>query len=325
MIKISIIVTVYNIEKYISHCIESLLNQNYSEYEILLIDDGSTDRSAQICDDYSKKYKNIKTYHKENGGVSDARNIGIINAVGRYLLFVDGDDFIAENSLLYLVENLKKFPKTQVMFLEAFKYYINQAPISLKEGYCCEKINGQSKEKVIKHLSELPKLPGSAWGKLVERNFIIKNNLFFEKGVVSTEDIRWSIHLIKNAEYFSYCPTDFYYYRQERKDSVTKNIKMRNVICIIDTIKKECSKDLSKPFQREINSLMAYEYVMALYSLNFLNNSDKKIVMNKLRSCSWVLDYSNTFKTKLVRKVESIFGVGITSRLLYYWCKFRNE
>lgn len=101
--KISII-PVYNVEKYIEQCVESILGQDYDKREIVLVDDGSTDTSGSICDVYAAKYENVIVIHKENGGLSDARNVGLAKATGDYILFVDADDFIEKNSLSSIVE-----------------------------------------------------------------------------------------------------------------------------------------------------------------------------------------------------------------------------
>ena len=99
MIKYSIIVPIYNIEKYIEECILSVINQSYKNYELVLVDDGSLDNSGIICDNYAKKYKKIKVIHKKNGGLSDARNAGIKISTGEYVLFLDGDDTLYNNCL----------------------------------------------------------------------------------------------------------------------------------------------------------------------------------------------------------------------------------
>ena len=94
---ISIIVPIYNVEQYLEKCIESILNQTYQNLEIILVEDGSPDRCGKICDEYAQKDKRIKVIHKENGGLSDARNVGIKSATGTLIGFVDSDDYIAEN------------------------------------------------------------------------------------------------------------------------------------------------------------------------------------------------------------------------------------
>lgn len=106
---ISVIVPIYNIEKYIDRCVESVVNQTYKNLEIILVDDGSTDNSSSVCDDWAKRDSRIKVIHKKNGGLSDARNFGLDNAKGDYIAFVDGDDFIDINMYDSMLNYLKKY------------------------------------------------------------------------------------------------------------------------------------------------------------------------------------------------------------------------
>ena len=99
MMVISVIVPVYNVEKYLTNCVNSIIKQTYEELEIILINDGSSDNSGIICDDFSKKDNRIKVIHKENGGLSDARNVGIDIATGELITFIDSDDYISKNML----------------------------------------------------------------------------------------------------------------------------------------------------------------------------------------------------------------------------------
>ena len=108
MSQISIIVPVYNVEKYLSRCIDSILNQTFDDFELILIDDGSPDHSGAICDDYAKKDNRILVIHKENGGLSDARNAGINIASGEYIMFVDSDDYISKDMCEILYQRIIK-------------------------------------------------------------------------------------------------------------------------------------------------------------------------------------------------------------------------
>ena len=105
--KVSIVIPVYNVEKYIERCLKSILNQTLDSIEVIVIDDGSTDKSGLICDEYSKRYDNIRVFHKENGGVSSARNLGITVAKGEYITFADPDDFLNKDMYKILYENAK--------------------------------------------------------------------------------------------------------------------------------------------------------------------------------------------------------------------------
>ena len=96
---ISIIVPIYNVEKYLSRCVDSILNQTFTDFELILVDDGSTDNSGKICDEYAEKDCRIKVIHKDNWGVSSARNVGLENSVGEYIMFCDSDDFVEKNAV----------------------------------------------------------------------------------------------------------------------------------------------------------------------------------------------------------------------------------
>ncbi len=108
MSRVSVIIPVYNVEKYLEKCLNSVINQTYKDLEILLIDDGSTDKSPEICDEYSEKDSRIKVIHKENGGLSDARNTALDIMTGEYLTFVDSDDYIAVDAIETLLDALKR-------------------------------------------------------------------------------------------------------------------------------------------------------------------------------------------------------------------------
>lgn len=102
----SIIIPVYNVKEYLDDCLKSILEQTYINYEIILVDDGSTDGSAELCDNYSRNYKNIKVIHENNSGVSCARNVGLANSSGKYILFVDPDDSVKKNFIDKLINSL---------------------------------------------------------------------------------------------------------------------------------------------------------------------------------------------------------------------------
>ena len=106
---ISVIVPVFNVENYLHYAMESLEKQTYKNFEIILVNDGSTDNSGKLCDDYSKKYPNVRVFHKENGGLSDARNFGVENANGEFITFLDSDDYLEINALEYLYRVQKKY------------------------------------------------------------------------------------------------------------------------------------------------------------------------------------------------------------------------
>lgn len=230
-LKISIVIPVYSVEIYLPECIESVLSQSYKNTEIILVDDGSPDRSPEICDSYALKYSNVRVIHKLNGGLSDARNRGIEQVTGDYIAFLDGDDFWDDtNALLELVNRLKitnadvlnfSFKKYFEDSQEKIPYFFNipEMPVELTD-----------KKSQLKYLVDNHLYISSACNKLVKRN-LFSEILQFEKGVYS-EDIEWSALLLKEARTMDFVCSNFYCYRQ-RKDSIshTINDKKSNDLC----------------------------------------------------------------------------------------------
>ena len=168
-VKVSIIVPVYNIsENTLRQCIESTITQTLREIEIILVDDGSTNNSGLICDEYAKKDNRVKVIHKRNGGLSAARNTGLRFATGRYITFVDSDDFIGNNSIQKILSWIEG-SSSDICFMNAWKLFPNgrkellDVPIP-HEMLCKGKLNA------VKYLSEMNKYPGSACGKLFKKS-----------------------------------------------------------------------------------------------------------------------------------------------------------
>ena len=314
MVKISIIIPVYNTSHYLNRCVDSIINQDFTDYEIILIDDGSTDSSGNICNQYSNMYRFITTIHKENGGLSDARNEGLKYATGEYILFIDSDDYISENSLVSLNDTINESPEADVIFLEVFKLF--------------DEILGESHEKVLAHIANLPKFPASASSKLVRRAIILDNGLYFVKNQLN-EDIDWTIHLLITAKTFNYCPNYCYYYRQNRADSITHTAGYKDLLSLMDIIKKWSidfyDTQSSKHFSKFIDSFLAYEYVMALSLYNRLNKLEKKLLKKELKFFSWLLAASKNKKVRIVKYFYKIFGLEIVSKMLSKYLELRNK
>ena len=137
MPEISVIVPVYNVEKYVGRCIDSILNQTFTDFELILVNDGSTDNSGVLCDKYAKSDDRIKVIHKENGGLSDARNCGIDESLGEYLSFIDSDDWVENNFLKTLYDNAIKH-KAEIVIVNFHKVLDSglECPLHIDE-VCC--------------------------------------------------------------------------------------------------------------------------------------------------------------------------------------------
>ena len=266
----SIIIPVYNVEKYLCECIDSVLKQKFDDYEIILVDDGSTDNSSSICDSYAKKYQKIKTIHQENKGLSGARNAGILSSIGKYLIFIDSDDYIAAKALekLYKIININE---VDVVFLEMIKFFPDGTIEPMNDGYEKELIINKSQEDVWNHIANLNKFPGSACSKAVKRS-LIAEDLYFVEGLIS-EDLEWCYRLFNKAETYSYLEYPFYYYRQLRQGSISNSVSSKSIESTLWIIEKWVTKNPETKYQKVLNAFISYQYMIMLYSISKNNNN----------------------------------------------------
>ena len=306
---LSIIIPVYNVELYLKDCLDSILNQNSNDYEIILVDDGSTDSSGIICDEYTNKYSNMKVIHNSNGGLSDARNSGFKIAKGKYILFIDSDDFIEPESL----KNIIKYTDSNVdiIFLDAYKYFNNKSIKKIDTDFCTEKLKINNKDILLDNISHMNKFTGSACSKAIRREFLLDNNISFESNI-TMEDIDWNLKILTKVNTSDYYSGKYYYYRQNRKNSITNSINENTFKYGIKIIKKW------QNFNDNINSILAYEYIILLANSYVLKDKNLK---NELYSLSWLLKYKNNKKVFYSYIAYKIFGIRILSKLLEIYLK----
>ena len=229
---ISVIVPVYNVEKYLNRCIDSILNQTFKQIEIILVDDGSTDNSPIICDEYSNKYENIKVIHKKNNRVAAARNDGIKIATGKYIAFVDGDDWIDLDCLEKMYEVAEKNQTDIVIcsYVREFKDHAKPKDIKLDENKIYQgddlavlhrRILGPIKEE-FRNPESLDSI-GSACGKLYKREIILKSGYRFIdlKEIGTAEDTLFNFMLFNEVTKISFIDKCFYHYWKENENSIT--------------------------------------------------------------------------------------------------------
>lgn len=258
-IKVSIIIPIYSVADYLPICIDSVLKQSYPNIEIILVDDGSPDNSANICDKYAESFPNVRVIHKLNGGLSDARNKGIEFATGDYIAFLDGDDFWDDtNALETLVRRVEK-TNADVLNYSFKKYYEDtQEIIPYFQNVSAMPLEMTSKIEQLGYLSDNHLYISSACTKLIKKELFTKD-LLFEIGVYS-EDVEWSARLIKKARTMDFICENFYCYRQ-RRDSIshTINDKKSRDLChhIIDCIKLSQSEGEE---QEALAKYAAYQY-----------------------------------------------------------------
>lgn len=218
---VSVIIPVYNAEKYIRSCITSVLRQSYLFFELLLIDDGSTDDSGNICEEYAKRDKRVQVIHRENQGVSATRNLGIEKANGRFLVFVDADDQIHKDLLKIYMQ---AYTSNQVLLCG-----ISNDLMDLEKEYTKEDIENKSilwkKENFMELFAK--DYVNSPWNKLYDANIIQKNHIRYPQNLSLGED------LLFNLTYFQYAPVEYklitlplYYYQDDHTDSLSNSFRL---------------------------------------------------------------------------------------------------
>lgn len=226
--KISIIVPVYNVEKYIKQSVESVLNQTYKNLEIILVDDGSKDSSGNICDEYSKKDQRIKVIHKENGGLSSARNAGLDIATGKYIMFLDSDDYFENNSCEVLYNEIEKTNADYVI-----GNYIHVTYDGIKWDKPLFDVNTYDNFKVsIKDYEKSFFVMNSVvWNKIFKREFLEEHKLRFIPGALA-EDAIFTTYCYVHTDKGYYIKDIVYNYRQNEENvsistNCTKNYFMK--------------------------------------------------------------------------------------------------
>lgn len=217
MVKLSIIVPVYQVEQYLERFIYSVLSQNYEKYELILIDDGSSDRSGRICDEFSEKYPHIRTIHKKNGGVSSARNEGIKNAKGQYIIFGDADDYYDSTFLNDISVILEK--NSQDICICGYYHETNRGlePIipQMRGAYSRKSLSNKF-EKLLKDNSF-----NSVWNKVFRLDIIKENQIAFPIQKIAEDGI-FVCRYLQKVESLYFVDKAYYHYCQNEGSAVHK-------------------------------------------------------------------------------------------------------
>lgn len=222
MIKVSVIVPVYNVENYLDKCLDSLINQTLEEIEIIVVNDGATDNSQKIIDKYSSQNNKIKAFQKINGGLSDARNYGIVHAVGEYIGFIDSDDFVDYDMYELLYEKAKK-NSSDIVECNLRHTYPDKEDIEIGREIYNKKEMLTSGRSVV-------------WNKIYKRDWLIDTGVIFPKGLIY-EDVEYFLKLIPHIRSYSYVKAASVHYVQ-RNNSINNfsSLKTMDILKILRNI-----------------------------------------------------------------------------------------
>lgn len=321
--KVSFILPIYNVEKYLSECVESILVQTYSDFEILLVDDGSPDNCPALCDEWARKDDRIKALHKSNGGLSDARNYGLEHAQGDYVVFVDSDDFwVNKDCLENLMNVVDVHPECDFIGFNCSYYYYDTKTFKKWVAYDESLSKPTDKDTVLCSLVASGTFPMSACLKIIKRKSLSEINLHFIKGLLS-EDIPWFIDLLEGAKKCMFINDYIYAYRQGVVGSISNSFSVRNFNSILRIIDNELQKLEGRTFNEKtkdyIKSFLAYELCICLGGLGQLEKSVRNEYYEKLKPYKWLLKYRQNPKVKKVSILNSLVGFRLTRFFLEFY------
>ena len=324
MIKISFIIPIYKVEKYLRQCVESVLSQTYNSIEVILVDDGSPDHCPALCDEYALSDPRISVIHKQNGGLSDSRNAGLSQASGDYIVFLDGDDFWRHTTdLERLMEVVTKHPECDFIGYNCEYYYPTSnsyTPWVLYENSLSEETD---KNTAICSLVNSGTFPMSACLKIIKRKFLLKNELFFVKDQIA-EDIPWFINLLDKCSHCCFVNFYIYAYRQNVIGSITSLGGNKAFDSLFNIFKSEWEKIEKRSFDTKakeaIKSFLAYEYCILLSYPSLDKTSFSELVHYKQ-----VLNHTMNPKVKTVSRVYRLFGIRITRWVLRAYQSYRKS
>lgn len=292
---ISVIVPIYNVEKYLNKCVDSLLNQTYKKLEIILVNDGSPDNCGKICDDYEKKDNRIKVIHKKNGGLSDARNVGLKNANGKYVCFIDSDDYVTEDYIEYLY-NLVKTTKAEIGIVMEQKFF-EQPRIYNKR----EKIKLYTNKEALEIMLYQKEFSNGATSKIFLKKIV--EDIDFPVNEIY-EDLGTVYKFFLKADRIAYSNLEKYYYLQRDNSIMRAKFKEKDFDYIRQA--EKLMKDVSCLNDKKINNAAISRYISANFSILLKINKEKKYykyrkeIMNNIKKyrLGVLLNYKVRLKNK---------------------------
>ncbi|BES66416.1 hypothetical protein SANA_28550 [Gottschalkiaceae bacterium SANA] len=317
MFELSIIVPVYNIKDYIFRCIKSMVDQMDDRVQIIIVDDGSKDAGIETILDLCRGYENIEIYQKENGGLSSARNYGIEKAVGKYVYFVDGDDFLVDGVLSDLVEHLMRSQEACYAFKHVTQDEMDK--VSLKENKAVSLSVISTKDYLKNYRNPIT----NVWKMIIRRQLIMEEKLFFRPGVLC-EDVEWMTKLFLKVEEIAWIDRFVYVYDNTRSDSIMNVLSTKRIVDLDQNIyqTKHVVDEIEDIEKRVIlKKLLFIEWCMNLSFYSRLSVGNKSAA--KIQDCFSKDEDHYLFKAFGLAK--GIFGLNFLANCLYALKRMRKQ
>lgn len=311
----SVIVPVYNVEEYLDECVESVVSQTFSDWELLLVDDGSPDRCPEKCDAWAEKDSRIRAFHKENGGLSDARNYGIARAEGEWILFLDSDDWILTDAL----ENFAARLSDDVDLVMGKLIKCLPDGTKIPESWSDTE---ETYDTAAEHYAALVESSGEplweAWRWVFRGAFLRKNELFFQKGLLA-EDLRWTPGVILQAGGMALNEKHFYCYRRREGSIMTERSEklIRDVLINAEYWFDESEKGVPELFRRVFLSRVAWNAFSYLPAAAKLPKGDsRRDIQDGFLRLAGRVNRDMSAKVRVLSAMVRIFGIGLPGKLI---------
>lgn len=296
---ISIIVPVYNVEKYLAKCLDSIREQSYKNFEVILIDDGSTDSSVEICKEYCSTDDRFKLITKKNGGASTARNVGLKNATGKYIYFLDSDDWLKNNALETLI-NKSKSDNADLVFCEALAIDDTTG----KESYSNYSYHKQYETgvpyKMMKEMLKHKEFHVAVWILLIERDLIEKNEIFFKEGIIY-EDMIFAYQIFTLAERAAHVHEVLYNRRYRENSVMTTKKGEKNFVSAVEAYKSVVAFNDTLSDDIKSNEYIVRCAYNALNDFKVLDNPNKKKYLKDYRELKQNIKEHGYFEDNALR------------------------
>ena len=318
----SVIIPIYGVEEFLPGCVRSVLDQTYRDLELILVDDGSPDGCPEIVDSFAEQDGRVVAIHQKNQGASAARNTGLRRARGRYVAFLDGDDYWGErDGLERCVKAISANGGSDLLFANHAELYQKSGHlISHRMEWSASRLAGNLPENAFTYLVGISDVRPSAWAKLISRTFLLENDLYFRPGIVSSEDIEWFLRLVLCQPKFGWHPTAFYIYRKDRAGSITNTIGVRNLRDLIETVKSASIATLeeshSDSFRAAYLAYCCYQFTIVLALYGRLTPVERTAVRADVMSLEYLLEYDTYGRGRMIRRIHRFLGMDGTARLL---------
>lgn len=317
----SFIVPCYNVENYIDECVKSLLKQTYENYEIVLINDGSTDTTYEKCLLWSQKDSRIRLLNKQNGGLSSARNFGMRQASGQFYVFVDGDDTIAADSLSEFVKVIDE--QTDVLITRLIRAYPEgDKPQDEQMGE--QLAMSPSRADAVKWIMQGTQGTWPAPKYIVSNRFVNENMLLFNEGFLH-EDIDWTSTLCCHAKVFRSCPYPWYFHRMQRAGSITNVVnpkRLEDVLEIASSFIDGEKSHLLMALSEEERNMVVFRLMQSVYaSLSLYKEAapgDKKRMVRSIDEHRSIFRYAPRLRHRLFALMMGLFGAELTLDIMTF-------